>query len=144
MPSELPKEIRDRTPGPHALRIGLRRPQLPPAVELAAFCAEGALPAVEGGDLWIRFALPGTGDTLLVVQEQELPPGGQGFDHFLAVESGSAKACFLAAYFIARRCGGVVWIRKKAQALAASAFGDQFLVDTDLEERWEKATSSRA
>lgn len=138
--ADLPKEIRDRERGPHALRVGLRRPQLPPADELAAFCAEGAPPAVEGGDLWIRFALPGTGDMLLVVQEEELPAGGQGFDHFLAVESGSAKACFLAAYFIARRCGGVVWIRKKAQAMAASAFGDLYLEDADLEERWARAT----
>lgn len=129
---------------PHALRIGLRGPQLPPAEELAAFCAEGSAPAIERGAVWFRFALPGTGDTLLVVREEGLPSAGRGFDHFLAVESGSAKMCFLAAYFIARRCGGVVWIRKRAKALAASAFGDQFLVDADLEKRWERATSSRA
>jgi len=139
---DLPKAIRDRKRGPHALRVGLRRPQLPQAGELASFCSEGDPPPVEQGDLYLQFALPGSGDMLLVVQEEDLPPGGQGFDHFLSVESGSAKACFLAAYFIARRCGGVVWIRKKAQALAASAFGELYLEDADLDGRWSRATSS--
>jgi hypothetical protein len=140
--TELPKEIRDRTPAPHALRVGLRRPDLPVAAELAAFCVEGEPPPTHGGSAWLRFALGGSQDTLLVLLVEGGGIPGSGFDHFLVVESGSAKACFLAAYFIARRCGGVIQVRQRAAGLAAAAFAERYLEDTDLEARWMRATGA--
>ena len=137
--AELPKEIRERTPAPHALRVGLRRPEMPRAAELSSFCADPAARA-EGDASWIRLAWGP--DTLLVLLEEGKGPAHLGFDHALVVESGLSKACFLAAYFIARRCGGVVQVRQRATGLAAGAFAERYLDDEDLDARWERATSA--
>jgi len=140
MPSELPKEIRDRKRAPHALKVALRRSGLPPAAELAAFCVEGEPPATEGGPGWLRFAGVGTLDTLLVLLVEGGGIPGSGFEHVVVVESGSSKACFLAAYFIARRCGGLIQVRQRSASLAAAAFAERYLEDEDLDPRWERAT----
>jgi len=142
MPSELPKEIRDRKRAPHALKVALRRSDLPLAAELASFCAEGEPPPTQGGPGWLRFALVGSQDTLLVLLVEGGGIPGSGFDHIVVVESGSAKACFLAAYFIARRCGGVVQVRQRSASLAAAAFAERYLEDEDLDPRWDRATSA--
>jgi len=120
----------------------LRRPELPKAGELAAFCAQDGSPAVEGGPAWIRLAWRPGLDTLLVLLDEGKGPAHLGFDHALLVESGLAKACFLAAYFIARRCGGVVQVRQRAKGLAAGAFAERYLDDEDLDARWERATGT--
>ena len=130
----MPPEIRDRTPAPHALRVGLRRPELPSGWELAAFC-DSARPAEESGVAWIRLIWPP--DRLLVLLEEVSGP--MGFDHSLLVESTRSKTCFLAAYFIARRCGGVIQARKRA-ALPAAAFSERYLEGEDLDSRWTRAT----
>jgi|SRR6266850_7792134 len=141
--TDLPKEIRERTPAPHALRVGLRRAELPRAAELAAFCAEDRAPAAEGGSGWIRLAWRPARDTLLVLLEEGKGPAHLGFDHALVVESGLAKACFLAAYFIARRCGGVVQVRQRAALMPSAAFAEKYLEDENLDARWNRATSRR-
>lgn len=135
---ELPREIRDRTPAPHGLRVGLRRAELPPAEEMAAFCI-GDEALTEAGDSWIRVSWPPARDTLLVLLEEEKGPVHLGFEHAVIVESGLSKVCFLAAYFIARRCGGVVQIRQRVNAFAAGAFAERYLDGEDLESRWERA-----
>ena len=133
MNAELPREIRDRTPAPHALRVGLRRAEMPRVAELSSFCAYPGARA-EGDASWIR--IEWGADRLLVLLEEGKGPAHLGFDHALVVESGLAKACFLAAYFIARRCGGVVQVRQRATGLAAGAFAERFLEDEDIEGRW--------
>ena len=138
MPSELPREIRERTPAPHALRIGLRRAELPSGPEVAAFCG-GDDAKVESGDAWFRVSWSSARDTLLVLLKEGQGPSHLGFDHALIVESGHSKSCFLAAYFIARRCGGVVQIRQRANALAAGAFAERYLENEDLDGRWSRA-----
>jgi len=141
--SDLPKAIRERTPAPHALKVGLRSAKLPSREEVGSFCGvEGA--ALESGDAWIRVTWGAARDTLLVLLAEGQGPEHLGFDHALIVESGHSKTCFLAAYFIARRCGGVVQIRQRATALAAGAFAERYLEDEDLDQRWSRATSSRA
>jgi hypothetical protein len=135
---EVPGDIQRRTPAPHALRVGLRRAELPPAAELATFCV-GDEALTEAGDSWIRVSWPPARDTLLVLLEEEKGPAHLGFEHAVIVESGFSKVCFLAAYFIARRCGGVVQIRQRANAFAAGAFAERFLEGEDLESRWELA-----
>lgn len=139
---ELPREIRDRERVPHSLRVGVRRAELPPVAELAAFCTRGAAPSVESGEAWIRVAWEATRERLVVLLEEDRGPAAGGFDHALVVESGASKACFLAAYFIARRCGGVVQVRQRAELLPAAAFAERFLEDEDLEARWGRATSA--
>ena len=115
--SELPREVRNRTPAPHALRIGLRRAELPSREEVGAFCGgEGA--SLESGDVWIRVTWGAARDTLLVLLVEGQGPEHLGFNHALIVESSHSKSCFLAAYFIARRCGGVVQIRQRDRGLA--------------------------
>jgi len=131
--TELPRDIRDRTPAPHALRVGLRRPELPRASELSSFCADPASRA-EGGGSWIR--IEWGAERILVVLEEGKGPAHLGFEHALVVESGQSKACFLAAYFIARRCGGVVQVRQRSELLPAAAFSERYLEDEDLEARW--------
>jgi len=140
MPSELPREIRDRKRAPHALKVALRRSDLPAASELASFCVEGEPPPTEGGPGWLRFGLVASQDSLLVLVVEGGGIPGSGFEHVLVVESGSAKACFLAAYFIARRCGGVIQVRQRSVSLAAAAFAERYLEDEDLDLRWERAT----
>jgi len=134
--SELPRDIRERTPAPHALRVGLRRPELPHASELSSFCAHPAS-RTEGDGSGIR--IEWGAEQLLVVLEEGKGPAHLGFEHALVVESGLSKACFLAAYFIARRCGGVVQVRQRAELLPAAAFAERFLEDVDLESRWSRA-----
>ncbi|HEU4338471.1 MAG TPA: hypothetical protein VFS19_00245 [Planctomycetota bacterium] len=138
MAPELPLEIRDRVPAPHALRVGLRRAELPSRQEVGAFCGgEGA--SLESGDSWIRVTWGAARDTLLVLLSEGQGPEHLGFDHALIVESSHSKTCFLAAYFIARRCGGVVQIRQRATALAAGAFAERYLEGEDLDDRWSRA-----
>jgi hypothetical protein len=134
--SELPPGIQQRTPAPHALRVGLRRAELPSSVEVASFCGASA---DQGGDSWFRLTLP-AGDTLLVLLEVGKGPAHLGFEHAVGVESGLSKACFLAAYFIARRCGGVVQVRQRATVIAAGAFAERYLEGEDLDARWNRAT----
>lgn len=76
-------------------------------------------------------------DHLLVVLEEK--PGPLGFDYTLLVESTRSKTCFLAAYFVARRCGGVVQVRQRG-AIPATAFSERYLEDEDLDSRWTRAT----
>jgi hypothetical protein len=136
--AEIPGEIRDRTPAPHALRVGLRRLELPIPAEVAAFSVDPAA-SVEEDSSWIRVSWGA--DRLLILLEEGKGPEHLGFDHALRVESSFSKACFLAAYFIARRCGGVVQIRQRATVLAAGAFAERYLDGEDLEARWDRATA---
>ena len=138
MSTELPRELRDRVPAPHALRVGLRRSELPDSDEVAAFCVDPPL-SVENDAAWIRVSWGA--DRLLILLEEGKGPAHLGFEHALLIESGVSKACFLAAYFIARRCGGVVQIRQRATALAAGAFAERYLDGEDLEARWDRATA---
>jgi hypothetical protein len=131
----LPPEIRERTPAPHALRVALRKPEMPAADEVSAFL--DAAPG-DSGDAWFRISLSGR-DTLLLLLEEGQGPGHSGFDHSLLVESGWSKACFLAAYFIARRCGGVIQIRQRASVLPAEAFAERYLDREDLDARWTRS-----
>ena len=133
----LPKEIRERMPAPHALRIALREARLPAASEVAAFFGDAA--SGEAGEVWFRVTLAPGRDTLLVLLEEGRGPGHSGFDHSLLVESGLSKACFLAAYFIARRCGGVIQVRQRAVILPAEAFAERYLDGEDLGARWARA-----
>jgi hypothetical protein len=134
--SDLPPEIRDRTPAPHSLRVGIRRADLPSGPELAAFFERDTIPAVEIGAAWIRLTWAPGRDHVLVVLEETAGP--MGFDHALTVESTRSKSCFLAAYFVARRCQGVVQVRQRG-AVAAAAFAEKYLDDEDLDKRWECA-----
>ena len=138
MAHELPPEIRNRTPAPHALRVGLRRLELPNSAEVAAFCVDPPA-SVENDSSWIRVSWGA--DRLLVLLEEGKGPAHLGFEHALRVESSFSKACFLAAYFIARRCGGVVQVRQRATVLAAGAFAERFLEGEDLDSRWDRAIS---
>jgi hypothetical protein len=133
----LPPDIRDRTPAPHALRVGLRRAEMPSAAELAAFCSLESKGEESAG--WMRLAVPPGRDMLLVFLQEGRGPVERGFEHALVVESGFSKACFLAAYFIARRCGGVVQVRQRAAILPAAAFAERYLDDEDLDSRWSRA-----
>ena len=134
----LPVEIRDRTPAPHALRVGLRRAELPSAAEVATFCG-GTVEKVEAA--WFRLTLP-TGDALLALLEEAKGPAHVGFEHAVVVESGLSKACFLAAYFIARRLGGVVQARQRSTVLAAGAFAERYLEGVYLDARWDRASAA--
>ncbi len=138
---EIPNEIRNRTPAPHALRVGVRRAELPRVAELSAFCADRAS-RTEGDSSWIR--IDWEADGLLVLLEEGKGPAHRGFEHALVVESSLSKACFLAAYFIARRCGGVVQVRQRAALLPAAAFAERYLEDEDLESRWGRAVRLEA
>ena len=137
MTVELPGEIRDRVPAPHALRVGLRQPLMPSAAEMASFC--GLEGKSEAGAAWIKIAWS---DSLLVLLEEGKGPIHLGFEHALVVESGLSKACFLGAYFIARRCAGVIQVRQRAAILPAAAFAEKYLEDEDLDARWARATSA--
>jgi hypothetical protein len=132
----LPESIRDRTPAPHALKVGLRTGRFPSVDELAGFCGTDA-GAIESGDGWIRVSF--ARDTVLVLAEEGVEAMRAGFDHGLRVESSRSKLCFLAAYFVARRMGGVVQVRNRSVVLPAAAFADRFLDGEDLEARWTRA-----
>jgi len=110
---------------------------MPSATEIAAFCLLES--KEEGGAAWMRLAVPPGRDMLLVILEEGKGPATFGFEHALVVESGLSKACFLAAYFIARRCGGVVQVRQRAAILPATAFAERYLDDEDLDCRWARA-----
>ncbi|HKS16576.1 MAG TPA: hypothetical protein VJU16_04635 [Planctomycetota bacterium] len=108
---------------------------------MAAFCGgEGA--SLESGDSWVRLTWGAARDTLLVLLAEDQGPESFGFDHALIVESSHSKSCFLAAYFIARRCGGVVQVRQRAELIPATAFAERYLEGEDLEERWGRVFPS--
>ena len=130
----LPKEIQERPPSPHALTVWTRREGLPEAGEIARFCG---LERAGAGEGWFRAAAPP--ESLLVFLPEAPEPVVPGFAHAVVVESGTSRLCFLAAYFAARRGGGVVWIQKRVQAYAAAQFGEVYLSDGDLEARWARA-----
>jgi hypothetical protein len=114
----------------------LRTGDLPQATELAAFCGVEAT-SIESEDSWIRVSF--ARDTVLVLAEEGVEPMREGFDHGLRVESSQSKLCFLAAYFVARRMGGVVQVRNRSVILPAAAFAERFLDGEDLEARWTRA-----
>ena len=132
----LPDAIRSRTPAPHALKVGLRAGHLPSVDELAEFCGTDA-GAIESGDGWIRVSF--ARDTVLVLAEEGVEPMREGFDYGVRVESSRSKLCFLAAYFVARRLGGVVQVRNRSVILPAAAFAERYLEGEELEARWSRA-----
>lgn len=134
--TEWPKEIQERKPAPHALRVGLRRSELPNPAEVAAFCVDPPT-SIEDESSWIQVSWGS--DRMLILLEEGKGPAHLGFEHALLIESGISKACFLAAYFVARRCGGVVQIRQRATVFAAGAFASRYLEGEDLEARWDRA-----
>lgn len=118
------------------MKVGLRIAGLPRPDEVAAFCGSDA-PATESGTAWIRLTF--ARDILLVLAEEGSETLQKGFDHGLRVESSQSKLCFLAAYFVARRMGGVVQVRNRSVILPAAAFAERFLDGEDLEARWTRA-----
>jgi len=133
----LPREIKERKRAPHRLTVWRRSAEFPDPGELLKFL--GGSGGRSQGEEWMRLAPEGTVESVLVFRPEDEERTAPGFEHPLVVESASSRLCFLAAYFMARRQAGVVWVQKRARAYAPAAFAELFLGDADVEASWDRA-----